>query len=68
MEYQPDRPSMRALSIGASTVLMSVWPVLKSLPADGHALVRGELAQRRDVDSQRFGAPLAKGMPSSMAA
>ena len=29
---------MRALSIGASTVLISVWPVLKSLPEIGDAL------------------------------
>ena len=35
VEYQPARPSWRALSIGASTVLISVWPVLKSLPLMG---------------------------------
>jgi hypothetical protein len=35
VEYQPDRPSIRALSIGAITVLISVWPVLKSFPAMG---------------------------------
>jgi hypothetical protein len=35
VEYQPDNPSIRALSIGAMTVLINVWPVLKSFPAIG---------------------------------
>ena len=52
VEYQPDRPSMRALSIGASTVLISVWPVLKSLPEIGTFAVDGELAQHRRVDAE----------------
>ena len=58
---------MRARSIGASTVLISVWPVLKSLP---------EMARRRSVaksrsagvSTVRFGAPLQNGTPSSRAA
>ena len=43
---------MRALSIGASTVLISVWPVLKSLPEMARPLRRGEVAQRRHVDGE----------------
>ena len=43
---------MRALSIGASTVLISVWPVLKSLPQIGILRSVGELAQRGDVDGE----------------
>ena len=35
VENQPLSPSMRVFSIGASTVLTSVWPVLKSLPQIG---------------------------------
>ncbi len=35
VEYQPDSPSIRVRSIGARTVLMSVWPVLKSFPEMG---------------------------------
>ena len=35
VEYQPLSPSMRALKPGASTVFISVWPVLKSLPQMG---------------------------------
>src|SRR5258707_11708687 len=32
VEYQPCRPSIRALRPGAMIVFISVWPVLKSLP------------------------------------
>src|SRR2546430_11022563 len=35
VEYHPDRPSMRALNAGASTLFIIVWPVLKSLPPIG---------------------------------
>src|SRR3989440_400757 len=35
VEYHPERPSMRALKAGASTVFIMVWPVLKSLPPIG---------------------------------
>ena len=59
---------MRALSIGASTVLISVWPVLKSLPQIG-TLVLGRVAARSaGMSTVRFGAPLANGTPSSSAA
>ncbi len=34
------------------TVLISVWPVLKSLPLIGTLLCRGEVAQRGDVDGE----------------
>src|SRR2546430_7443161 len=37
VEYHPERPSMRALKAGASTVFIMVWPVLKSLPPIGRA-------------------------------
>src|SRR5436190_878933 len=39
VEYQPSTPSSRAFSPGAMMVLISVWPVFKSLPASG-AFVR----------------------------
>src|SRR4051794_41774167 len=35
VENHPDRPSMRALRPGATTVFIHVCPVLKSLPAMG---------------------------------
>ncbi len=67
VEYQPATPSMRALSIGASTVFISVWPVLKSLPQIGtpRSLASVSIAGMSTV---RFGAPLAKGTPSISAA
>ena len=52
VEYQPERPSMRAFSIGPITVLIRVWPVLKSLPLIGILSFRGQVAQRGDVDRQ----------------
>ena len=69
VEYQPDRPSMRALSIGASTVLISVWPVLKSLPeigtlrsvaswrsaGDVDGEVRGAVGERHALEDRRVG-------------
>ena len=58
---------MRALSIGASTVLISVWPVLKSLPeiARPWAVAKSRSAGMSTV---RLGAPLQNGTPSSSAA
>ena len=47
---------MRALSIGPITVLISVWPVLKSLPRDRNVVLGRELAQRGDVDGEVRGA------------
>ena len=35
VEYQPSTPNSRALSPGAMTVFIHVWPVLKSLPEIG---------------------------------
>ena len=67
VEYQPLRPSMRALSIGASTVLSSVWPVLKSLPQIGTPWSVASL-RSAGMSTVRFGAPLANGMPSISAA
>src|SRR2546422_6165057 len=37
VEYHPDRPSMRALNAGASTLFIIVCPVLKSLPPIGRS-------------------------------
>ena len=59
---------MRALMPGAMTVFSQVWPVLKSLPRDRHALVVRELARSAGMSTVRFGAPLAKGTPSMSAA
>ena len=52
VEYQPSRPSMRALKPGARIVFISVWPVLKSLPQIGMPLLLGQLLHRREVDRQ----------------
>ena len=67
VEYHPESPSIRAFSIGASTVLTSVWPVLKSLP---EMAIASSVANWRStgVSTVRFGAPLANGTPSSRAA
>ena len=46
---QPDRPIIRVLKPGARIVFMSVWPVLKSLPADGHAPFLRDRLQRAEV-------------------
>src|SRR5256885_12431375 len=35
VEYHPERPNIRALNAGASTLFIIVWPVLKSLPPIG---------------------------------
>jgi hypothetical protein len=58
---------MRALNIGASTVLTIVWPVLKSFPpmATPLALASPSIAGKSQV---RLGAPFANGTPSWMAA
>jgi hypothetical protein len=48
---------MRARSIGPMTVLMRVWPVLKSLPLMGTRFSMRELAlERGDVDREVRGA------------
>jgi hypothetical protein len=67
VENQPWRPSIRAFNPGAMIVFISVWPVLKSLPAIGtpDSFARSESA---GMSTQRFGAPLANGMPERIAA
>jgi hypothetical protein len=67
VEYQPSTPSMRALNIGASTVLTIVWPVLKSLPQIGTPWSEANW-RSAGTSTVRFGAPLANGTPSSSAA
>ena len=46
---------------------MSVWPLLKSLPAMGRPLAR-ESSWSAGMSRVRFGAPFAKGTPSLSAA
>ena len=58
---------MRAFSIGPITVLMSVWPVLKSLPEIG-TLCSVAYSCRAGMSTVRLGAPLANGTPSWSAA
>ena len=58
---------MRALKPGASIVFMSVWPVLKSLPAIGTPFCSASISSAGE-SAERFGAPLAYGTPSMMAA
>ena len=58
---------MRAFSIGASTVLSSVWPDLKSLPAMGTPAVWAS-STIAGTSTVRLGAPLMKGAPSLSAA
>ena len=67
VENHPFTPSSRALKAGASTVFMSVWPVLKSLPQIGAEYCL-ESSMSALVSTVRFGAPLAKGTPSFKAA
>jgi hypothetical protein len=67
VEYHPCIPSMRALNIGASTVLTIVWPVLKSLPQIGTPWSDAN-CRSTGVSTVRFGAPFANGTPSSRAA
>jgi hypothetical protein len=55
------------LNAGASTVLMNVWPVLKSLPQIG-APICFPNSRSAGMVTVRFGAPLMNGMPSSNAA
>ena len=62
MENQPLTPSMRALKPGASTVFISVWPVLKSLPQIGASFFFDSSMHRRQ-STVRLGAPLANGTP-----
>ncbi len=52
VENQPETPSIRALKAGARTVFIMVWPVLKSLPQMGAALLLGELDHGREVHRQ----------------
>ena len=63
VEYQPRRPSMRALRPGAMTVFISVWPVLKSLPAMATWCSRAS-SPAAGKSTARFGAPFANGTPS----
>jgi hypothetical protein len=48
-------------------VLISVWPVFRSLPANG-VLVLAASATRAGMSPVRLGAALAYGMPSRIAA
>ena len=52
VENQPVKPSMRDFKPGAISVFMNVWPVLKSLPADGHLPFARQFHQRRRVGGQ----------------
>src|SRR4051794_24881787 len=63
VENQPRTPSMRALSAGATTVFINVWPVLKSFPAMG-TLLRFASSHTAGKSSARLGAPFANGTPS----
>ena len=67
VEYQPARPSIRALNAGASTVFIIVWPVLKSLPPIGS--VRSSASRcSAGTSTVRLGAPFANGTFSIRAA
>ncbi len=63
MENQPEIPSIRARSAGATTVFIIVCPVLKSFPAMGTAWIRANFFAA-GKSTVRLGAPLAKGTPS----
>ena len=52
VEYQPSTPISRALRPGAMIVLISVWPVFRSLPASGEPGLLRQLEQRRNVGAQ----------------
>src|SRR3954462_1693914 len=65
VEYQPARPSILALSPGAITVFIHVWPVLKSLPDIGTPRSMASCI-RASVSTARLGAPLQYGTPSMM--
>src|ERR671927_526629 len=67
VEYQPARPSMRALSPGAMTVFIHVWPVLKSLPEIGTPRSFASCTSA-GMSTDRLGAPLQYGTPSMMQA
>ena len=67
VEYHPSTPSSRAFRPGATIVLISVWPVFKSLPASGDP-VRAASSTSAGISADRFGAAFAYGMPSRMAA
>src|ERR1700754_3703085 len=67
VEYQPASPSMRALSPGAITVFIQVWPVLKSLPEIGTPRSFASCCSAA-VSTARLGAPLQYGTPSMMQA
>ena len=58
---------MRAFSIGARTVFISVWPVLKSLPAIGTPFFFAS-CWSAGTSTVRFGAPFANAIPSCSAA
>ena len=58
MEYQPSRPSRRALKPGARIVFISVWPVLKSLPPMGEPVFFAS-SMSAGKSAERLGAPFA---------
>jgi len=59
----PQSNEERALKAGASTVFISVWPVLKSLPQMGTSRSR-DSSSIAGMSTVKFGAPFAKGTPS----
>ena len=67
VEYHPRTPSRRALRPGAMIVLISVCPVFMSLPARGDPFIAAS-SSIAGMSAVRFGAALAKGMPSLSAA
>ena len=67
VEYQPSTPRSRAFRPGAMIVFISVWPVLRSLPASG-ARVFAARSTSAGMSAVRFGAAFAYGMPSQIAA
>ena len=66
VEYQPSTCSARERNAGASTVLISVWPVLPSLPATG-TFSRSANSSSAGT-SAKLGVKLTYGQPSAIAA
>ena len=67
VENQPAKPKQRVRSIGASTVFISVCPVLKSFPAMGNCLASA-ISHIAGISIHVFGAPITKGASSAIAA
>ena len=67
VENQPLTPSIRVLNIGASTVFISVCPLLKSLPEMG-TFIFLENSHIAGVSTHKLGAPMMNGAPSAIAA